>query len=342
VRRSGNAIRATLALVLLAPGAPAIAQSDTARPRASDVLEQRARAQALRAVARADSLLRSGRVALAESLYYDAARRRPRDPAPRLALGRYLASRGALRIGAVLIEEARRFGANPAAVAVHLAPLYTQLGAWQSLRELSAAPLTSGERERAQWIGDRMSAIAGPESATVALLVARAPGALGAVVIRMGASDSVVADIDPAARGIVIDHSRRTPPSLRRFAGGSTDVRQMAGLIEQASIGDVAFTNLPVTFASLGDVDRARIGLDFLSRFSPTLDRARGRVILRRTGRLGARPPGTRYPLFVDAATGARVPRAGRLDPLVTALGAELRARSWTIDARLGELVLHR
>src|SRR5918992_1318186 len=83
-------------------------------------------------LARADALLRSGRVEAAEAIYYREARRRPRDPAVRLALGRYLASRGATRIGAVLIEEARFFGTNPAVAALHLAPLYARLGDYKA------------------------------------------------------------------------------------------------------------------------------------------------------------------------------------------------------------------
>ena len=72
-------------------------------------------------VARADTLLIAGRVFAAESLYYIAVRRGPRDPVARLALGRYLAQRGALKVGAVLMEEARFFGGDPTRVAVELA-----------------------------------------------------------------------------------------------------------------------------------------------------------------------------------------------------------------------------
>ena len=69
-------------------------------------------ARAQRYVTRADSLLRQGRVFAAEELYYTAVRKAPRDPVARLALGRYLAARGALRPGAVLMEEARFFGGD--------------------------------------------------------------------------------------------------------------------------------------------------------------------------------------------------------------------------------------
>src|SRR5689334_21837989 len=84
-------------------------------------------------VARGDSLFRRGRVFAAESAYYDAAKQAPRDPAARLALGRYLAARGALRIGAVLMEEARFFAGDPKTVGAELAPVYARLGDYRSL-----------------------------------------------------------------------------------------------------------------------------------------------------------------------------------------------------------------
>ena len=95
-------------------------------------------AQAQRYVARADSLLRRGRVFAAETLYYYAVRQTPRDPGARLALGRYLAARGALRIGAVLMEEARFFGGDPKTVGTYLAPVDARLGDYKALSTLPA------------------------------------------------------------------------------------------------------------------------------------------------------------------------------------------------------------
>src|SRR5512143_1475621 len=82
---------------------------------------------------RADSLLRDGAIGRAESLYYAAARARPRDPAARWQLGRYLISRGALRVGATLVEEAVRFGLDPRVGAATLAPVYLQVGEYHQL-----------------------------------------------------------------------------------------------------------------------------------------------------------------------------------------------------------------
>ncbi|HEY9228130.1 MAG TPA: tetratricopeptide repeat protein, partial [Gemmatimonadaceae bacterium] len=85
------------------------------------VLAPAARAQS---VAVADSLLRRGSLQRAESLYYAAVRVRPRDPNARLALGRFLAGRGASRVAVTLLEEAVQFGGTAAPIAVDLAPLY--------------------------------------------------------------------------------------------------------------------------------------------------------------------------------------------------------------------------
>jgi hypothetical protein len=58
----------------------------------------------------ADALIDAGRWSDAEEMLYAAVRARPRDPISRARLGRYLAMKGALRPGLVLIEEAGEFG----------------------------------------------------------------------------------------------------------------------------------------------------------------------------------------------------------------------------------------
>ena len=108
-------------------------------------------------LARADSLMNAGRVFAAESIFYYMVRRDPRNPAARLALGRYLAARGALKVGAVLMEEARYFGGDPATVANALVPVYEQLGDYASLAALPASPLDYAERRRAEWLGKSLA-----------------------------------------------------------------------------------------------------------------------------------------------------------------------------------------
>lgn len=63
---------------------------------------------------RADRLLESGLWPQAEEAYYAQSRVRPRDPIARAELGRYLAMKGAVLPGTVLIEEAMQFGLDSA------------------------------------------------------------------------------------------------------------------------------------------------------------------------------------------------------------------------------------
>ncbi len=84
---------------------------------------------------RADILLDAGLWPQAEEAYYAQARVRPRDPAPRAALGRYLAMKGAVLPGTILIEEAQRFGLDSAIAARMLKPWRAVLS-WRSIATL--------------------------------------------------------------------------------------------------------------------------------------------------------------------------------------------------------------
>ena len=80
---------------------------------------------------RADSLLADGRWAEAEAAYYQRAERAPRDPVARAALGRFLAMKGAVRPGMVLIAEARKFGLDEETTRKLVTPLSAILE-WRS------------------------------------------------------------------------------------------------------------------------------------------------------------------------------------------------------------------
>jgi hypothetical protein len=297
------------------------------------------------AIARADALLRAGRVDAAEALYYREARRRPRDPAARLALGRYLASRGATRIGAVLIEEARFFGASPVVAALHLAPLYARLGDYKALALLPAAPLSGGERARAEWLAKNPPTVLGPDSVAVALTASEseATSVLGTVTFVVDGGP-VIAEIDAAVRGVVLDTSRARAPSVRIFASAPTAVQAgspaVTAVLLRAQLGGLAFTNLPVSLEPLDSPTRARIGLDVLGRFSPTFRPAEARLVLRRSGRIAKFLPGERVPLLVEPHS-AWVVWQGRPEPLgADVVTRRLRAVRWTLDAKRGEIVL--
>jgi len=92
---------------------------------------------------RADALLDAGRWTEAEEVLYADVRGRPRDPEARARLGRYLATKGALRPGLVLVDEAVEFGLETATARAVAAPIRTLIG-WRD-RELAGARDTSVE-----------------------------------------------------------------------------------------------------------------------------------------------------------------------------------------------------
>ena len=86
---------------------------------------------------RADILLERGLWPQAEEAYYAQSRLRPRDPAQRAELGRYLAMKGAVLPGTILIEEALQFGLDSALARRLLRPWRAVLG-WRTIATLQA------------------------------------------------------------------------------------------------------------------------------------------------------------------------------------------------------------
>jgi hypothetical protein len=288
----------------------------------------------------AEALLAEGRIAPAESLLFLAATIRPHDPEARVALGRYLGSRGALRVGAVLLEEARLFGADARRVARDLAPLYRALGDYKALATLPGSPLTATERTQAVWFVSHQPTLEMDDSTVLAYRESSDTGLLGRVTIRVG-TESFDADIDARRHGIVLDASRRELAaelfaSERDAEGGTT-----LGALDEVQIGEATLGNVPVTFEALvqGSSRRAVIGLDLLARLSPTFDAPRRRLVLRRS-RIAAKRAGERVALLMmpDAVL------VRRLDGFIALDGDEmrsaLRGRAWTLDSRRGELLL--
>jgi hypothetical protein len=74
-----------------------------------------------------ESLIDAGRWTEAEERLYAGVRARPRDPIARARLGRYLAMKGALRPGLVLVEEAGEFGLPSTTVRALATPIRTLL-----------------------------------------------------------------------------------------------------------------------------------------------------------------------------------------------------------------------
>ena len=300
-------------------------------------LPRGAAAQAL--LARADTLLIAGRVFAAESIYYYLVGRDPRNPAARLALGEYLAARGALKVGAVLMEEARYFGGEPATVALSLAPVYERLGDYRALAALPGSPLTYAERRRAEWLRDHPPAATGPDSAAVPYAVSDSH-LLGEVTIGVGA-DSVLAVIDARVQGLVLDTSWVRHADMVRFAArGERDPRLVAGVAREVRIGDVTLTNVSVSFAPQPSAAVAVLGLDLLGTLAPTFHPTVGYLLLRKSGRMADDTPGFRIPTLANQ-TGLFVVKTQTIFPVGHPdVQQVLRHHEWTLNPSRGEIIV--
>lgn len=281
----------------------------------------------------ADSLLAAGRIAAAESAYYEAARVRPRDPIARAALGRYLAARGATKVGAVLLEEARQFGGDSARLANVLAPLYARARDYKALVALRPDVLTVAERRQARWLADNA-----PEMRlrdTVAILTYRPMGngdGLGTVLLRLGRTE-VPAMIDARVSGLVL------PSRFRRDVRGfGTDGARGVAVARSVRLGGVVFTNVPATL--VGPNEPARIGFDVVAPYSPSFDPIAGLMTFRRVDRRSRAASGIRMPALFDA-TGLRVLMGTLWQPASSSTAAMMLAtRRWMWDDRRGDVVL--
>ena len=291
-------------------------------------------------IVRADSMLSWGRVFSAESLYYRAASLEPRNPVARLGLGKYLAARGVLRVGAVLMEEALYFGGNADTISRHLAPVYAALGDWRTLATLRGSTLTFGERARAEWLMRHAPEVDGPDSAFVPY--SPSDSVLGYVTIVVG-SDTLDATIDPRVQGLVIDSAFRRRTSVRRFQSKSErDWRNASWIANTVLIGAMTLRNVPVKLEPTGHSSFARIGLDELGKLAPTFDPTGGRMLLRRTGRVRRNPKAAELvdPIPTIAMRGTVwLIRDNQLLPIDGVAARSLLRGRWTLNPRQGQVI---
>ena len=315
----------------------ALAVALGARPAAAQ------RLSAALVTARADSLTRGGELQRAERLLFALSRREPKDPVARLALGRHLAARGALRVGAVLMEEARFFGGDAREVARELAPVYERLGDYKALDALPETPLTRPERARARWLRGNAPAVTGPDS-VVLPFAPREGAALGAVRIVIG-GDTLEAGIDPAVRGLELDPWWLRRKESRVFPQGSLDPREAVGVTGTLRLGELTMRNVPTRYRKQADRRTARIGLDLFAGVVPTFDPVAGRLVVRVTtarGLSGRAARGERVPTLVTPA-GVHVVASDGLWPLASANGRAIVGGGWmTVNAPRGELIVER
>ena len=319
-------------VILVASSAPGSAQR--LRGSAGDVL-------------RADSLLAAGQMFAAESIYYQASRERPRDPVARLALGIYLAGRGAVKVGSVLMEEARYFGGDTKAVAAALAPVYDRLRDYRALASLVGSPLPPAERKRAEWLAGQPREITGPDSSSLALA---SPGdtehELGIVALVVG-RDTLQATIDPSVTGLVLDTTMASHSGAKRLfvSAGTTagaDARRISSVSGPVRLGELQLSTVPTRYATIGRRN-ARLGLDVIEALRPTFDQTAGSLVLRLPADPKQPPrrfPGATLPIYF-ARDALLVFLDDRLVPITSPAAAPiLRGRKWTLDARHGAIVL--
>ena len=295
-------------------------------------------------VLQADSMLASGRVQAAESLYYAASSARPRDAVARAALGRYLAARGALRIGAVLLEEARLFGGDTARIALSLAPIYGSLGDYRALATLPSSPLSAAEQKRVRWLVSHPPVLEFPDSVATLPYKSLVDGS-GIGILSVGLGERRVdAVVDSRASGVVLrGRAARRRSGLRVFGEDSTGA---VAIVPELHVGTVTLSNVPVRL----DTDSSRkakrdrqsvvVGLDVLQRLAPTFDPVTDTVTLRRTGQIGPTAVGTRAPMLLDEQ-GFRFVIDGQWQTASSPKTAKLLGtQRWTLDVKRGVLVL--
>lgn len=291
----------------------------------------------------ADSLLRRGMLDRAEAEYYAAARARPRDPDARFALGRFLASRGAFRIGATLLDEAMQFGYDKRAAGAALAALYMDMGEYSSLERLPVSPLTAGEREQVQWLVAHPSKVQAPDSTVLAAFArASGDGFLGALRMRIDGRP-VVAMVSPRSGcGVRLADTSAIVRRLHRFpSGGGGASRSTPAAADSIGFGRMTITNVPVRVETLRDGVEAIVCFGLLDRYAPTFDARAGLVTLHLAG---IAPPAatasTVFPILnVDGQYA--VPEGGGWAPIVLPqVSSMLRDRRWTFDPRRGQLAI--
>ena len=298
------------------------------------------RAQSVRA---ADSVFQSGEMVRAESMYYAAARARPRDPIARWALGRYLTGRGAGRVGATLFEEALRFGGEPAIIGRDLAPLYLAIGEFGRLSNLASA--TSEERARARWLVIHRPTSIAPESLLTGVFI---PGKdsleIGRVPLRVNGT-AVDAVVSPRVHGIVISDTA-VANGLHKFGvRGRGDRREILAVADSIGLAGLTLRNHPVTVSRLAGRVRAEIGLDVLGRFVPTFEPRTQRVTVHVGATAmdaAAATPGDRLATFTTTSDVRVMSRGAWLSIARAPIANQLREHRWTLVPRRGELIVER
>lgn len=287
----------------------------------------------------ADSLFQAGSLVRAESLYYRAAAARPHDPIVRWSLGRFLIARGAVRVGATLLEESLKFGGEPSIVGRDLVMAYTQMGSWADLAALSSA--TFAERQRARWFVAHTPSVVAPDSVIVAeFRTSDDTTVLGRIPIRVNGR-TIDAVVSAKVQGILIADTSAVARSLRTFGAprGQAGRVPVLAAADSMGMGRMELIGVPVTIDRLDKGDVALIGLATLGRFAPTFDPGANRVTLRTSGSVSPRT-GQRFDTRTIPSDLSVARAGGWMSVTRLQIARLLREHRWTLDAKRGQLVV--
>jgi len=281
----------------------------------------------------ADVAISQGRLNDAEQALYAASSRAAHEPSARGALGMFLASRGRLKVGVVLLEEAREFGGDALVIDARLARIYSWLGDWMSVAALKHYAVSGPEFDRARWLAAHAPGRSGPDSVMVALEPNELAG-LGRIELKIGGT-TMQADINPNVEGLVLPSTAAMSAESQQF--GMRDSGSVA-VVYEVGIGAMRLSNVP---ARLYPTARATIGLDVLASLTPTFDAGSHRITLRQRPTSTSGDP---LPILLSFPGVRLVTRVGQAPVAIeSAAGrAAVRGTRWTFDVWRGTVVTER
>jgi hypothetical protein len=165
-------------------------------------------------------------------------------------------------------------------------------------------------------------------------------GTLGRIVLRIG-EDTLVAAIDTRSSGLVLDTAWARRPGVKRFASQyENDYRKFAAVTLEVALGGVTLRHVAARFAPQRGRHDALIGLDVLAAFAPTFDPARGRLLLRKSGRVADDLPGEHVPTLAYGSAVFLIVDNSRIPLGTPDSGRVLGERRWTLNPRRGEIIV--
>jgi hypothetical protein len=281
----------------------------------------------------AELAIAQGRLDDAESMLFAESARAAHEPSARGALGMFLASRGKLKVGAVLLTEARQFGGDAAVIDGRLARVYAWLGDWAAVSALTHYAASGAEHDRVAWLAAHPPARSGPDSVTVALEPNDVAG-LGRIQLSIGGT-KMDADINPNIEGLALPSTAEISAQAQQFG---MQEGTSAAVIYTVGIGAMKLTNVR---AQLSPGARPAIGFDVLTAFSPTFDAAAHVLTLHQRD---ANSSGDPLPILLSFPGIRIVARSGQAPvAMESAAGrAALRGVRWTFNVKRGAVVAER